>query len=162
MTIEIGRICLKIAGRDAGKKAVIVDVLDNNYVLIDGETRRRKCNILHLEPLEQTVKLEKNSNHEEVSNSLKELGIEVRATKPKQKTERPRKKRKTPEQLRTQREEKKKEKESLKSEKKEEEKQKTIDGSLEEKAGLSEDKKHDKKEEKSKDPNTLEGTKSSK
>jgi len=43
-----GRICVKTAGRDAGLKCVIVDVLDDKFVLIDGETRRRKCNILHL------------------------------------------------------------------------------------------------------------------
>ena len=46
--IEIGRIVIKTAGRDAGREAVIVDILDDNYVLIDGNVRRRKCNILHL------------------------------------------------------------------------------------------------------------------
>ena len=50
MTIEIGRICVKTAGRDASKKCVIIDLLDDKYVLIDGETRRRKCNIIHIEP----------------------------------------------------------------------------------------------------------------
>ena len=45
---EIGKTCLKIAGRDAGKLAVIIDVLDETYVMIDGEVRRRKCNIYHL------------------------------------------------------------------------------------------------------------------
>ena len=46
--IEIGRLCVKIAGRDAGKKCVVVDVVNDNTVLIDGETRRRNCNIKHL------------------------------------------------------------------------------------------------------------------
>ena len=58
--IEIGRLCLKIAGRDAGKKCLIVDILDHKFVLIDGETRRRKCNALHLEPMNQSIKIEKN------------------------------------------------------------------------------------------------------
>src|SRR3989344_3996604 len=58
--IEIGRLCLKTAGRDAGMKCVIVDILDDKFVLIDGQTRRRKCNILHLEPLKEVIKIKKN------------------------------------------------------------------------------------------------------
>src|SRR3989344_1602514 len=106
--IEIGRLCVKLAGRDAGKKALIIDILDDKFVLIDGETRRRKCNILHLEPLTQVVKVKKNASHDEVSKALKEIGVEARETKPKPKSQKPRAKRKTPEQLREQKQEKKK------------------------------------------------------
>ena len=59
MTIEIGRLCVKLAGRDAGKKGVIIDILDEKFVLIDGETLRRICNVLHLEPLNQVLKISK-------------------------------------------------------------------------------------------------------
>jgi large subunit ribosomal protein L14e len=87
--LEIGRICVKIAGRDAGKKAVVVDVLDEPYVLIDGETRRRKCNVKHLEPLNETIDMSKNATHAEV---LKALGLKERKKKAKkEKTARPRK-----------------------------------------------------------------------
>src|SRR3989338_9123688 len=68
--IEIGRLVVKIAGRDAGKKALIIDVIDDNYVMLDGETRRRKCNILHIEPLNQVVQIKKNASHEEISKAL--------------------------------------------------------------------------------------------
>ncbi|MBI2129612.1 50S ribosomal protein L14e [Candidatus Woesearchaeota archaeon] len=88
---EIGRVCVKLAGRDAGLKCVVVDVLEDRFVLIDGETRRRKCNILHLEPLSQVLKVEKNASHDDVAKAFKELGIELTATKPKQKTEKPKK-----------------------------------------------------------------------
>lgn len=91
--IEVGRICVKIAGRDAGKKAVVTDVLDKNYVMIDGEVRRKKCNIMHLEPLKETVKIKKGASAEEVKKALKEIGIELISTKPKSKTEKPKKKR---------------------------------------------------------------------
>ncbi len=132
--IEIGRLCVKLAGRDASKKCVIVDILDDKFVLIDGETRRRRCNILHLEPLTQVVKIKKNSSHEEVAKALKEIGVEARETKPKPKSQRPRTKRKTPEQLREQKQEKKKLLGLFKSKaKKAEDKQETT---LEEKAGL--------------------------
>ena len=87
---------MKLAGRDAGQIAVIVDVLDNHTVVIDGQVRRRKCNILHLEPTAKTVKIEKDASHNHVVTALKHLGIEVveRKTK-KQKTQKPVKVRKT-------------------------------------------------------------------
>jgi len=94
---DIGRLIIKTAGRDAGKKAIIVDILDKNHVLIDGETRRRKCNIAHLEPLGKVIKIKKNASHEDVETAFKELGLKIRATKPKEKKERPRKKRKVKE-----------------------------------------------------------------
>src|SRR3989344_5648998 len=81
--IEIGRLCVKIAGRDAGKKCLIVDILDDKHVLIDGETRRRKCNILHIEPLNQVIKIEKNISHEDVTKALDGLGIKKKEIKEK-------------------------------------------------------------------------------
>ena len=89
--IEIGRIYVKIAGRDSNKKCVIVDILEGNFVLIDGETRRRKCNTIHLEPLDETIDIKKNASHDEVVTAFKKLGIEIKAKKPKAKTVRPRK-----------------------------------------------------------------------
>ncbi len=91
--MEIGRICVKTAGRDAGQRCVVVEVIDLNYVLIDGQTRRRKCNIRHLEAIPQTVDLKKGANHDAVKKALKALGIEVQDTKPKKKTEKPTKRR---------------------------------------------------------------------
>lgn len=143
--IEIGRLCVKLAGRDAGLKCVVVDVLDDKFVLIDGETRRRKCNILHLEPLKDILKIKKDASHETIKKEFEKLGLKVRETKPKQKTERTRKKRKSPEQLRKQKEEKKNLRDLFK--KKEEVKEKTAEKkdekkeTLEEKAGLEEEKK---------------------
>ncbi len=94
MTIETGRLCVKIAGRDAGKKCVILHVIDKNYVLIDGETRRRKCNIMHLEPLPKKIEIKENADHSEVVAMFKKLGIELLERKPREKKERPTKVRK--------------------------------------------------------------------
>ncbi len=30
--VEVGRVCMKLAGREAGKKCVVVDVIDKNFV----------------------------------------------------------------------------------------------------------------------------------
>ena len=146
MTIEIGRLEIKIAGRDAGCKCVIIDILDDNYVLIDGETRRRRCNILHLEPLNQILNIQKDATHGDVARVLKEIEIEARQTKPKIKTERPKKKRKTPEQLRVQKVEKKKFRDLFSFKKKEEKVEEKKEGTLEEKAGISEENKEESNE----------------
>ena len=73
--INIGRICLKTAGRDAGKKCVILD-LEKNLVLIDGDVRRRKINVKHIEPTKQVIDIEQNASHEKVVEEFKKLGIE--------------------------------------------------------------------------------------
>ncbi len=80
---EIGRLCVKLAGRDAGKKCVVVEILEKHLVLIDGETRRRKCNINHLEPLEQKLELKKGATHQDVAKTFEKLGLTARNTKPK-------------------------------------------------------------------------------
>lgn len=88
--IEIGKLCIKTAGRDAGKKCVIVEILDHNFVMIDGETRRRKCNILHLEELEEKLDIKKGASHADVAAAFKKLGLAAKETKPKAKKVRPR------------------------------------------------------------------------
>ena len=77
MLYDIGRVCVKIAGRDAGKKCIIIDQLDDKYVLIDGQTRRRKCNISHLEPTKLFLKITKNADREKVLLACKDAGIVV-------------------------------------------------------------------------------------
>ena len=84
--IEVGRLIMKVAGRDAGMRGVILDVIDNSTVMIDGEARRRKCNIIHLEPLKTKIKIAKNASHAEVVKAFKELGIELTEKKSKKTT----------------------------------------------------------------------------
>lgn len=75
---QIGELFMKIAGRDAGNICVVIDVLDERFVMIDGQTRRRKCNIFHLEPLHKIVKFSKNASHDVVVKLFKaELNIEL-------------------------------------------------------------------------------------
>ncbi len=91
----IGRLCVKVAGRDAGKECLIVDELASGFVLIDGNTRRRKCNIAHLEFLPHMAEIKKGASHEEVAKELAEFGVDVskkertRAKKPAETKEEP-------------------------------------------------------------------------
>lgn len=93
--IEVGRLGVKIAGRDARRKCVIVDIIDDNTVLIDGDVRRKKCNINHIEIFKDKIEIKKGASHEDVAKEFKKLGLNVWATKPKQKAEKPTKIRET-------------------------------------------------------------------
>lgn len=88
---SIGRICIKTAGRDAGKRCVVVDVVDKNHVLIDGQTRRKKCNVKHLEPLGDVLKISKNAPKTEIVRVFKTLNIDIKETKPKKISAKPKK-----------------------------------------------------------------------
>ena len=66
MMLTVGRLCVKTAGRDAGNTCVVVEVTDRNFVVIDGNVRRKRCNIAHLEPLSKTLELSKGASHEDV------------------------------------------------------------------------------------------------
>jgi len=122
--MEVGRLCVKIAGRDAGMKCVVVDNIDDNYVMIDGQTRRRKCNVRHLEPLDTVLKIKKGASATEVKAEFKKLKLEVRETKPKSAAPRPTKIRKGEVSKTTQSAETKDKKKKVKTEKPKKEKPK--------------------------------------
>jgi len=77
--IEIGRICVKNVGREAGKKCVIVDVVDKNFVLITGpktvsDIKRRRVNINHLKPTDEKIEINRGATDEEITEALKTAG----------------------------------------------------------------------------------------
>ncbi len=85
--IDIGRVCIKIAGRDAGKLAVVIGQASETIVLVDGNVRRRKCNIKHLEPVETVLKVKENASTEEVFAAMKEAELPVEKNLVKKKEE---------------------------------------------------------------------------
>ncbi len=73
--IEVGRICVKLRGREAGRKCVVVDIIDDNYILVTGPksltgVKRRRVNIRHVEPLDKKVNISKGASDEDVINAL--------------------------------------------------------------------------------------------
>ncbi|MHA1805629.1 MAG: 50S ribosomal protein L14e [Promethearchaeota archaeon] len=73
---DIGRICVKTMGREAGKHCVVVDIIDKNYLLIDGLTiRRRRVNYKHVEPLEDIIDIQKGASHDEVEKAIKKAKL---------------------------------------------------------------------------------------
>jgi large subunit ribosomal protein L14e len=82
---EIGRVCIKTCGREAGQIAIVVDKIDDKFVLIDGNVRRKKCNVKHLEPLTKVLKVKKKAGTDEVLKAMKDAKIRVGERKRKEK-----------------------------------------------------------------------------
>jgi len=73
---DVGRVCVKTSGRDAGKRCVVVDLMDKNFALVTGPkevsgVRRRRVNVNHLTPLDEKVAIEKGASDEQVVALLK-------------------------------------------------------------------------------------------
>lgn len=76
MMYEVGRVCVKTAGKDAGKYCIILDKLEGNFVLVDGEIMRKRCNTAHLEPLDIVIEgIKKSSDKGEVLDALNSTGL---------------------------------------------------------------------------------------
>jgi len=97
--MKIGTLCIKLAGRDAGKMCVVVEPgKEKQFVVVDGNTRRKKCNVKHLEPFGKELKINAGASHEEVVKAMEAAGVAMikrkKSTKTKEKTSKPVKKRK--------------------------------------------------------------------
>jgi large subunit ribosomal protein L14e len=73
--IDVGRLCVKLVGREAGRRCVVVDVIDRNYVLVTGPpeltgVRRRRVNMSHLRPLDERIEIGRGAPDEEVMEIL--------------------------------------------------------------------------------------------
>ena len=78
--IEVGRLCYKVRGHEAGRKCVIVDIIDENTVLVTGPkqltgVKRRRVNIKHIAPLDRIISISKGASDEEVLKALQEAGL---------------------------------------------------------------------------------------
>ncbi len=77
--IEVGRICVKQAGRENGKKCVVIDVMDKSFVLVTGPkkvtgVKRRRVNINHVMPLKEKIEVKRGASDDEVAQVLEAAG----------------------------------------------------------------------------------------
>ena len=77
--IEVGRICLKLAGRESGKKCIIVEVIDKGFVVVTGPkivtgVKRRRASINHIAPLKDRIGINRGSSDDEVTKALETAG----------------------------------------------------------------------------------------
>ena len=73
----IGRVAVKLLGKEAGKNAVIVDHVSENFVVIDGNLKRRKCNLSHLELTDLVLDIKKGASTKEVHDAMKKAFLKV-------------------------------------------------------------------------------------
>lgn len=78
--VEVGRVCVKVAGREAGRKAVVVDLVDDNFIVITGPksltgVKRRKVNVRHVEVLDKKVEVPRGASDEEVLRAIEAAGL---------------------------------------------------------------------------------------
>ncbi len=88
--IEIGRVCVKTHGREAGQRCVVVDIVDENFVLISGPkkltgVRRRRTNVRHLEPTTEKIQIKTGASDDDL---LKTMGNGKPKEQPEPKTTR--------------------------------------------------------------------------
>ena len=77
---EVGRICVKTSGREAGSYCVVIDSQDSKLVMITGPknlsgVRRRGCNTRHLEPLDTVIEIAKGAKDEDVEKAIEAAGL---------------------------------------------------------------------------------------
>jgi len=85
--VEVGTLCIKVAGRDAGQKCVILSIKEGK-ALVDGETRRRNVNLSHLNPIGK-IEIKKDASRADVVKAFDKLGVKLVEKKSRTKTERP-------------------------------------------------------------------------
>ncbi len=79
-TLTVGRICMKIAGREAGKNCVVLANPKDNFVEVTGPkiltgVKRRRCNIDHLEPTEHQIKIQEGATDQAVIQTMDKEGL---------------------------------------------------------------------------------------
>lgn len=77
--IEVGRICIKQAGREIGQKCVVIDVMDKSFILVTGPKKltgikRRRVNLNHVSPLSDKIEVKRGASDEEVTQALDAAG----------------------------------------------------------------------------------------
>ncbi len=92
MLIEVGRVCVKTAGREAGRKCVVVKVIDRNFVVVTGPkeltgVRRRRSNVKHLVPLPIKLDIREDADDGEVLEALKQTKLYEELLREKEKRE---------------------------------------------------------------------------
>ncbi|MCW4043840.1 MAG: 50S ribosomal protein L14e [Candidatus Bathyarchaeota archaeon] len=74
-SIEIGSLYIKTTGKDKGKRCIIVDLVDKNFVLVTGPpqitgVKRRRVNLKHLSPTEEKIEIKKGATDKEIEQVL--------------------------------------------------------------------------------------------
>lgn len=78
--MEVGQVVMKVTGREAGRLAVVLKKTDGKFVSVTGPklltgVKRRKANIMHLEPTQHRLEIREDAPDEEVIGAFKKSGL---------------------------------------------------------------------------------------
>ena len=70
-SLQVGRVCMKVVGREAGMYCVVVKPVSKSFVEISGPKlltgiKRRKVNISHLEPTQHMLEIKEGATDEDL------------------------------------------------------------------------------------------------
>lgn len=73
---QIGQVCVKLLGREAGYLCTIVEIIDKNFALVEGlKVRRRRCNFNHLAPTKDVIEIKKGANKSAIEKAVKKAKL---------------------------------------------------------------------------------------
>jgi large subunit ribosomal protein L14e len=80
--IETGQICIKTHGREKGRKCIVVERIDKNFVLITGPkeitgVRRRRTNVDHISPTKKEISIKPGAEDKDIVKVLESADMKA-------------------------------------------------------------------------------------
>ena len=80
VSLNIGQVCMKVAGREGGHVCTVIKPVDKTFVMVTGPKlvtgiKRRRCNIEHLEPTEIKLDIKEDASDEEIIEAYKKSNV---------------------------------------------------------------------------------------
>jgi len=80
VSLDVGTVCMKVAGREGGAVCCVIKPVDKTFVMITGPKlvtgiKRRRCNIEHLEPTGIKLDIKEDATDEEIIEAYKKANV---------------------------------------------------------------------------------------
>ena len=88
--IKVGTVCTKTAGRENGNICIILENIDDIFVIVAGPSvRKKRCNVKHLSQLPRELVVSKGASQADASKLLADAGLveESEVSAPKKKAD---------------------------------------------------------------------------
>ena len=73
---DIGTVCAKLLGREAGYLCVVVEIIDKSFALVEGmKVKRRRCNFKHLVPTKDKVDIKAGATSAAVKKAIEKANL---------------------------------------------------------------------------------------
>lgn len=79
-SLEVGRVCMKIVGRESGAYCVVLKNVNKSFALVTGPkiltgVKRRNANVLHLEPTQYKIEVSEDASDDQVVTAMEKSGL---------------------------------------------------------------------------------------